>query len=113
MEGVHLGQPPTGGSALIGGGDPGGRGLERGLNDGVLVPTLADRPGDIPAALAAWEAAIRPEVERKQQLWPPRQRRLCPSEPARIVAEPAAAATGLPAAGPPIYDPALHKKLNP
>ncbi|MFI6800281.1 FAD-dependent monooxygenase [Streptosporangium canum] len=29
---------------------------------------LAAHPGDIPAALAAWEAAIRPEAERKQKL---------------------------------------------
>ncbi|GGO83095.1 FAD-dependent oxidoreductase [Nonomuraea cavernae] len=33
-----------------------------------LGTELADRPGDIPAALAAWEAAIRPEAERKQKL---------------------------------------------
>ncbi|MGC5010897.1 FAD-dependent monooxygenase [Streptosporangium sp. DT93] len=33
-----------------------------------LGTELAARPGDIPAALAAWEAALRPEAERKQKL---------------------------------------------
>ncbi|MGV9773131.1 FAD-dependent monooxygenase [Streptosporangium sp. NPDC003464] len=33
-----------------------------------LGTELAAHPGDIPAALAAWEAAIRPEAERKQKL---------------------------------------------
>jgi 2-polyprenyl-6-methoxyphenol hydroxylase-like FAD-dependent oxidoreductase len=33
-----------------------------------LGTELAARPGDIPAALTAWEAAIRPEAERKQKL---------------------------------------------
>ncbi|MEU7749339.1 FAD-dependent monooxygenase [Nonomuraea sp. NPDC049158] len=33
-----------------------------------LGTELAAHPGDLPAALAAWEAAIRPEAERKQKL---------------------------------------------
>ncbi|MEU4539856.1 FAD-dependent monooxygenase [Streptosporangium sp. NPDC023825] len=33
-----------------------------------LGTELNAHPGDIPAALAAWEAAIRPEAERKQKL---------------------------------------------
>ncbi|GAA1684370.1 FAD-dependent monooxygenase [Nonomuraea maheshkhaliensis] len=33
-----------------------------------LGTELAKRPCDVPAALAAWEAAIRPEAERKQKL---------------------------------------------
>ncbi|WP_424532599.1 FAD-dependent monooxygenase [Sphaerisporangium viridialbum] len=33
-----------------------------------LGTELDAHPGDIPAALAAWEAAIRPEAERKQKL---------------------------------------------
>ncbi|GAA4509183.1 MULTISPECIES: FAD-dependent monooxygenase [Nonomuraea] len=33
-----------------------------------LGTELAAHPGDVPAALAAWEAAIRPEAERKQKL---------------------------------------------
>ncbi|QYC41719.1 FAD-dependent urate hydroxylase [Nonomuraea coxensis DSM 45129] len=33
-----------------------------------LGTELAARPGDVPAALTAWEAAIRPEAERKQKL---------------------------------------------
>ncbi|GAA0924920.1 FAD-dependent monooxygenase [Nonomuraea longicatena] len=33
-----------------------------------LGAEIAAHPGDIPAALAAWEAAIRPEAERKQKL---------------------------------------------
>ncbi|MEV0196337.1 FAD-dependent monooxygenase [Nonomuraea sp. NPDC050691] len=33
-----------------------------------LGTELAAYPGDIPAALAAWEQAIRPEAERKQKL---------------------------------------------
>jgi 2-polyprenyl-6-methoxyphenol hydroxylase-like FAD-dependent oxidoreductase len=43
---------------------------------GFAVKSLSDRDpngtrapaGDVPAALAAWEAAIRPEAERKQKL---------------------------------------------
>lgn len=33
-----------------------------------LGTELDAHPGDIPAALAAWEAAVRPEAERKQKL---------------------------------------------
>ncbi|WP_326825966.1 FAD-dependent monooxygenase [Streptosporangium sp. NBC_01756] len=33
-----------------------------------LGTELAAHPGDIPAALSAWEAVIRPEAERKQKL---------------------------------------------
>jgi len=33
-----------------------------------LVTELTARPDDIPAALQAWETAIRPEAERKQRL---------------------------------------------
>ncbi|MEV0615396.1 FAD-dependent monooxygenase [Nonomuraea sp. NPDC050404] len=33
-----------------------------------LGTELAAHPGDIPAALTAWETAIRPEAERKQEL---------------------------------------------
>jgi 2-polyprenyl-6-methoxyphenol hydroxylase-like FAD-dependent oxidoreductase len=34
----------------------------------LLGTALHDHPGDIRAALTAWEAGLRPEVERKQQL---------------------------------------------
>ncbi|GLW13050.1 FAD-dependent oxidoreductase [Microtetraspora sp. NBRC 13810] len=34
----------------------------------LLGAALENNPGDIPAALAQWEAGLRPEVERKQKL---------------------------------------------
>ncbi|WP_030911144.1 FAD-dependent monooxygenase [Streptosporangium amethystogenes] len=44
-----------------------GSALAVGGADG-LGTELAAHPGDIPAALIVWEAAIRPEAERKQQI---------------------------------------------